>query len=108
MARKPKNESNDANTEVSGDAASKRDVFRMADNATITYGVDKEGNALSSENSPKKSDATKGRWALYRDGMTVSEALAAGLTRSNIRKDRRAGYVRITNPEPTAAEASAE
>ena len=83
-----------------------RDVFRMDDNGVIGFGKDKEGNALSSENSPKKGDASKQRWSVYRDGMTVKEALDAGLTRSNIRKDRRAGFITVTNPapEPAAAE----
>ncbi len=106
MAKKPKTTEN---TEDQGAAAStsttaKRDVFRMDDNATINYGADKEGTAYSAENSPKKGEGTKTRWGLYREGMTVSEALSAGLTRSNIRKDRRAGFVRITNPEKASAE----
>lgn len=94
------------NTEAAESNEAKRDVFRMDDNATINYGAAEDGTAYSADNSPKKGDATKARWALYRDGMTVSEALAAGLTRSNIRKDRRAGFVKITNPEKAEAPAA--
>lgn len=85
-----------------------RTAFRMSDDATIHFGVDAEGNAYSSENSPKKGEATKGRWALYQDGMTVAQALDAGMTRSNIRKDRRANYITITNPEKSADEGASD
>lgn len=90
------------------EATEKREVFRMDDNAVINYGKAEDGTAYSAENSPKKGEGTKARWALYTDGMTVTEALAAGLTRSNIRKDRRAGFVTITNPEKAEAPAAAE
>jgi len=89
------------------EAATGKTAFRMSDGATINFGTDAEGNAYSSENSPKKGDATKGRWALYQDGMTVKDALDAGMTRSNIRKDRRAGFVTITNPPEAPAEEAA-
>lgn len=88
-------------------ATAGRDVFRMSDDATISFGTDKEGNALSAETSPKKGENSKQRWGLYRDGMTVKDALAAGLTRSNIRKDRRAGFIKIENPPAPAGEADA-
>lgn len=100
MARK-KNE--DGETTVAG-----RTAFRMDDQGVINFGVDAEGNPYSAENSPKKGDATKERWSVYRDGMTVAEALEAGLTRSNIRRDRRAGYITITNPEKPVEESDAE
>jgi len=74
----------------------KREVFRMKDADTITFGADGDGNAYSTENSPKRDEKTKARWGKYRDGMTVKEALDAGLTRSNIRRDRRAGNIVIT------------
>lgn len=85
-----------------------RTVFRMDDQGVINFGVDAEGNAYSAENSPKKGDATKERWSVYRDGITVAEALEAGLTRSNIRRDRRAGYITITNPEKPVEESDAD
>ena len=84
-----------------------KSAFRFSEDATITFGSDKDGNAYSTENSPKKGDATKARWSKYRDGVTVKELLADGITRSNIRKDRRAGYITVTNP-PEAAPAEAE
>jgi hypothetical protein len=82
----------------------KRDVFRMADEGVIGYGKDDKGNPYSAENSPKRGDKTKDLWSKYKEGLTVGEALKLGFTRSNIRRDRRAGYITIKNPEPTAAE----
>lgn len=98
MARKKNPE-----TEASTESVEKRDVFRMADDGVISFGTDKEGNAYGPENSPKKGENTKERWAVYQEGMTVADALSKGLTRSNIRKDRRAGFITVTNPEKVEA-----
>jgi hypothetical protein len=86
-----------------------RSVFRMHDDGVITFGTDEKGVMYGAENSPKKGDHTSALWRIYRSGMTVKEALAAGLTRSNIRRDRRAGNILIENPpETTAAAESGE
>lgn len=86
------------------DMGDKREVFRMDDNGTISFGTDDKGVPYSAENTPKRGDNTKTKFSIYRDGMTVKEALDAGLTRSNIRRDRRAGFIVITNPEAPAEE----
>ncbi len=88
--------------------AAKREVVRIGENDIIHFGTDKEGNAYSADNSPKKGEGTKERWAKYRDGMTLSEAIAAGLTRSNVRKDRRAGFITIEHVAAPETEAAAE
>lgn len=93
-----------ANTE----AASEKTGFRLSKDATINFGTDGEGKPYSAENSPKKGDATKARWAVYRDGMTVQEALDGGLTPSNIRRDRRAGFITVTAAPKSEAPAEAE
>ena len=85
----------------------KREVFRMADEGVINFGTDEKGVPYGGENTPKRSENTKNLFAIYRDGMTVKEALEAGLTRSNIRRDRRAGFITITNPEPAPKEEAA-
>lgn len=103
MARKAAESNTEAST--ADTAAAKREVVRIGENDILHFGVDKDGKAYSAENSPKKGDTTKERWAKYRDGMTLSEALAAGLTRSNVRKDRRAGFITIEHVEAPEAEA---
>jgi hypothetical protein len=46
--------------------------------------------------NPKKvGSASYERFALYRDGMTVSEALAAGITTADMKWDSERGYVVI-------------
>lgn len=87
--------------------AEKREVVRIGENDILHFGTDKDGNAYSAENSPKKGEGTKERWAKYRDGMTLSEALEAGLTRSNVRKDRRAGFITIEHVAAQEAEEAA-
>lgn len=88
----------------------KREVVRLADNGIINFGTNDKGEKYSSENGPKRSDSTKALWAKYEDGMTVKEALDAGLSRSNIRRDRRAGNITYTPPaeEPAKADDAAE
>lgn len=89
------------------DMGDKREVFRMADEGVITIGTDKEGKKYSAENNPKKGDKTSANFAKYKDGMTVKDALASGLTRSNVRRDRRAGLIGIVNP-PEAPKPAAD
>lgn len=94
------------NTETAEVAeTAKREVVRIGEKDIIHFGTDAEGNAYSAENSPKKGEATKERWGKYVDGMTLEEALAAGLTRSNVRKDRRAGFITIEHVEVAEAPA---
>jgi hypothetical protein len=82
--------------------SAKRDVFRMADDGVIGFGKDGEGKDYGPDNSPKRGDKTKDLWGKYKPGMTVKQALDKGFTRSNIRRDRRAGYITITNPASAA------
>jgi hypothetical protein len=96
-----------AEAATENEAATEKTGFRLSKDATINFGTDGEGKPYSAENSPKKGDATKARWAVYRDGMTVQEALDGGLTPSNIRRDRRAGFITVT-PAPAAPAAEAE
>ena len=96
--------------EKENDMGEKREVFRMKDADTIDFGKDADGKQYSTEHTPKRGENTKSLWGKYRSGMTVKEALDAGLSRSNIRRDRRAGNIVITpSPEAEATtEAEAE
>lgn len=85
-------------------ADEKKTAFRMDDAGVITFGTDAEGKAYGADNVPKRSESTKGLWSKYVSGMTVKEALDAGLSRSNVRRDRRAGFIVVTNPEKPAEE----
>lgn len=71
----------------------------VAQNATIKLGSDKEGKSYGPEHNPKKpGSATHGRFALYRDGMTISEAVAAGITSADLDYDAKKGFIVVTQP----------
>lgn len=68
----------------------------------ITLLADKDGNPFGPENNPKREGSKAGdRFKLYRNGMTVEAAIAAGLTRADIDFDVQKKFIAVT-------EASAE
>jgi hypothetical protein len=47
--------------------------------------------------NPKKSgSASYDRFAKYREGMTVSEAIAAGVTMADVKWDSERGFIQLT------------
>jgi hypothetical protein len=86
----------------------RREPFRMSDAGVISFGVDEKGQKYGPENNPKRGENTTSKFSTYTEGMTVAEAMAAGLTRSDIRRDRRKGFIVITNPPEEAKPAKAE
>lgn len=76
---------------------SKRRLGGMPYTSTITFGTDKDGNRFSAANNPKRGTASR-RFALYEEGMTIREALDAGVKPTDINWDRKKGYIRITAP----------
>ena len=82
----------------------------VAQDAVITMGKDKEGRHYGPDNNPKKiGSKTHGRFAMYRHGMTVSEALEAGITTADLVYDRDHGFVHFEGgktAEPAAAAAA--
>ena len=77
----------------------------VSQDATISFGVDKEGNFYGPEvNNPKKEGSkTRTRFALYREGMTIKQALEAGITTADLVYDRDHGFVVFTAPEGGSA-----
>ena len=68
--------------------------------AVITLGTDKEGVKFGPKNNPKREgSASAGRFANYRDGMTIEKALAAGLTSGDIvfDSDPKRGFITLTD-----------
>ena len=62
----------------------------------ITLGADKEGNRYGPDNNPKREgSASAARFALYQDGMTVGEAMEAGVTRGDINWDAKHDYISV-------------
>lgn len=68
---------------------------KYSDDAVISFGKDKDGNAYSAENNPKKAGSKAAEsFANYRDGETVKDLLArGGTTRNDVNYDVGKGYI---------------
>jgi len=65
----------------------------------ITLLADKDGNPYGAENNPKRAGSKSAeRFALYTNGMTVEQAIAAGLTRGDLEFDVQKNFIAIKNP----------
>lgn len=62
----------------------------------VTLLADKDGNVYGKENNPKrKGSASAARFDHYTNGMTVEQALAAGLTRADLEFDVQKKFISI-------------
>lgn len=56
--------------------------------AVITLGSDKDGKKYGADNNPKRAgSAAAGRFAAYKDGMTIDAALKAGVRSDDLSFD---------------------
>lgn len=64
---------------------------------TTTPGVFSDTTRITEvgENPKKPGSASHARFALYRAGMTVAEALAAGVTKGDVRWDMERGHIKL-------------
>jgi hypothetical protein len=70
------------------------------DAATITFGKDKEGNAYGPKNNPKREGSkSHERFAAYKSGMTVRQALDAGVLGADLKYDEGKEFIVITPPK---------
>jgi len=64
--------------------------------AKITLGKDKEGKAYGKDNNPKRAgSASAALFEKYKDGMTVEQAAAAGLTAAALKWDSEHDFIKI-------------
>ena len=69
---------------------------KFAEASVISLCKDVDGKQYSAEHNPKKmGSASAERFAKYRHGMTVKEALDAGLLRGDFSSDMNKGYISI-------------
>lgn len=62
----------------------------------VTLLADKDGNVFGKDNNPKrKGSASAARFDHYTNGMTVEQALAAGLTRADLEFDVQKKFISI-------------
>ncbi len=71
-------------------------VSKWDPNAKITMGVDKEGRKYGRDNNPKRG-ASAERFSKYRDGMTVADALKAGLETGDLNWDTTRKFISIAS-----------
>lgn len=70
---------------------------KFSDTSVISFGKDKEGKDWGPENNPKRpNSATWARFKLYQSGMTLKEAMDAGVTRGDINWDSKQGFIILT------------
>ena len=62
----------------------------------ISLQADKEGRKYGSDNNPKRAGSKSAdRFALYKDQMSVAEAIAAGVTVGDLNYDTDKGFIKI-------------
>jgi len=77
--------------------AETRPIARTAKHSVtsvITFGKDAEGKNYGPDNNPKRANsAAHARFALYKSGQTIQQALDAGVTRGDINWDSKQGFI---------------
>lgn len=101
-AKKPSAPKKDA--AAKGDRAATRKIAGFSRDARIHMGKDGEGKTFSAANNPRKRGAVD-RFKLYKENMTLADALKAGLRSGDIRWDFNHKF--ITIEEPMAKKAAA-
>lgn len=84
-----------SDTEAQTEKKSAIRAKKFSDDAVIGFGKDKDGNAYSAENNPKKPGSkAQAAFANYREGETVKALLErGGTTRGDINYDVEKGYI---------------
>jgi hypothetical protein len=73
--------------------------------ATIHFGANKEGMQYGPHNNPKKAGSkAHDRFAVYQEGMTIAQALEAGITTADLTYDRDHGFVTFHGGTVVAAQ----
>ena len=82
---------------------------RIHPESVIHMGKDESGKKYGPDHNPRRPGTDCGtRFVSYKDGMTVSEARAAGLTAADVRSDSDEGYIVVTEPKHAKADSQAE
>ena len=70
---------------------------KFSKDSIINLGTDDKGVAYGPENNPKRagSEANK-RFEKYENGMTIEQAMEAGVTRADINWDSKQGFITVT------------
>jgi len=64
--------------------------------STIHFGADKEGQKYGASNNPKRDgSASADRFNMYKEGMTIEQALTAGVKTTDISWDLKKGFITV-------------
>lgn len=64
--------------------------------STIHFGADKEGKKYGASNNPKREgSASADRFNMYKEGMTIEQALTAGVKTTDILWDLKKGFITV-------------
>lgn len=70
---------------------------KFAGDSVIHLGKDQNDKPYGEDNNPKRAgSAAHDRFKLYRDGMTVDQAIDAGVTRADINWDAKQGFITVS------------
>lgn len=73
---------------------------KYKNDSIITLLADKDGNPYGKDNNPKRAGSKSAeRFAFYTNGMTVEQAIAAGLTRGDLDFDMQKNFISIAAPK---------
>ncbi len=83
----------DVNTKT---AEAPKSRSKYGDDQKITLLKDAEGKKFGPKNNPKREGSkSHGRFAAYKDGMKVSKAIEAGVTKADLDYDVTKGFIEI-------------
>lgn len=78
-------------------APAEKKIGGFAQTAKISFGTDKDDKPYGADNNPKRAGSkAHGNFAKYKDGMTIGEALIAGVPSSDISWDLKHGFIKAT------------
>lgn len=72
-------------------------ISKFPYSSKIFLNNDKDGKKYGNENNPKRGTAAT-RFNLYKDGMTLDQAVAAGIKPADIAWDSKKGWIRLEAP----------
>lgn len=86
-----------ATTTTTAAAPKEKKIAGFATTAKISFGKDKDGKSYdTNDNNPKRAGTKSGdRFAKYKDGMTLEQAVAAGVTAADVKWDLGKGFIKV-------------
>lgn len=108
MAKRNKTAETTENAEATTATETKTPTSKIDTTRIVRLALDKDGKQYGVENNPKRAgSASHARFASYTDGMTVGQALEAGITAADLAHDQKKGFIVLEGGESTEEQAAA-